>query len=52
MRRILAIIVALGVLALLGGFLWIGAFPPKAPIHPVHEEVPVSRLAGGKGGQA
>ena len=45
MRRILAIVFGLVVVVLAGGFLSLGAFPPRAPVHPVHQTVPNSKLA-------
>jgi hypothetical protein len=40
MRRILVILSATVVVLLAGGFVALGAFPPKAPAHPVHVSVP------------
>ncbi len=44
MRRILAILFGVVVIALGGGFLALGAFPPKAPARLVHETVSTQRL--------
>ena len=45
MRRILAIVLGLVAVVLAGGFLSLGAFPPRAPTHPVHRTVPNDRLS-------
>ncbi len=44
MRRTLAILFGVLAVALAGGFLALGAFPPKAPSRPVHEAVSTQRL--------
>ena len=44
MRRILAVLFGVVVIALGGGFLALGAFPPKAPARLVHEAVSTQRL--------
>ena len=48
MRRVFAIIVILALLALGGGFLWLGEFPPRAP-HPVPVEkaIPSNKINAG-----
>ena len=45
MRRIFVIVLGVGVVVLAGGFLSLGAFPPKPASHPVHQLVPTDRLA-------
>lgn len=47
MRRILAILSAAIVIVLAGGFLALGAFPPKPAPQPVHVNVPAGTLAPG-----
>ena len=45
MRRIFAILFGLLVVVLAGGFLSLGAFPPRAPQHAVHQLIANDRLA-------
>ncbi len=45
MRRVFAIVLGVGVVVLAGGFLSLGAFPPRPATHPVHQLVPVAKLA-------
>ena len=45
MRRILAILFGLFVVVLAGGFLSLGAFPPRAPEHSVHQVLSNDKLA-------
>ncbi len=45
MRRILAIVFGLVAVVLAGGFLSLGAFPPRPAVHPVHQTVPNDKLA-------
>ena len=47
MRRILAIAAALVLVLLIGGFLSLGAFPPRAPAHPVHQLMSNDKLSAG-----
>lgn len=45
MRLVLAIILGVVVVGLGGGFLALGAFPPRAPQHPVHQVIATDKLA-------
>jgi hypothetical protein len=47
MRRILVILFGLFVVVLAGGFLSLGAFPPRAPAQPVHQTLSNDKLAAG-----
>ncbi len=40
MTRIILIVVALGLLAGAGGFVFLGAFPPEPKTHPVEKTLP------------
>ena len=50
MRRILGIVFALLVVGLAGGFLSLGAFPPKPALQPVHRVIANDRLGGAQPG--
>lgn len=45
MRRVLGILLGVGVIALGVGFLSLGAFPPKPLEHPVHQVLDTAKLA-------
>jgi hypothetical protein len=45
MRRVFVVVLGVGVVALAGGFLSLGAFPPKPPQQAVHQLVPTDKLA-------
>lgn len=45
MRRVFAIVLGIGVVVLAGGFLSLGAFPPRPAMHPVHQLVSLDKLA-------
>jgi len=45
LRRLLLIVPVLVILALAGGFVWLGAFPPKPHVESVDHAVPVDRFA-------
>ncbi|MBB2174439.1 hypothetical protein [Gluconacetobacter johannae] len=45
MQRILLVLLGVVVLVLAGGFVSMGAFPPPAPVQPVHKDVPSDRFA-------
>lgn len=45
MRRVLPIVFGVCVIVLAGGFLALGAFPPKPSQHAVHQLVPIDKLA-------
>lgn len=45
MRRILLAFAGVVVLVGIGGFMSLGAFPPPAPVAPVHKDLPADRFA-------